>query len=125
MSIKQQSLFADASRTPTREEAIAQRDQAMAVAEENAGADFMERAKAFVLRYLAAHGPTSGEDVTEACVAATARLAPTSGRWPSESNLTGGGPGAVGTQGADRDEYPRQSAARVDQEDEGELRLSD
>ena len=48
----------------------AARDDAMSAVEANAGADFTDRACVFVLDYLTAHGPTSGEVITDACKAA-------------------------------------------------------
>ena len=45
------------------------RDAALASAADNAGAVFIERAKVFVLGYLAVRGPTSSEDLTDACKA--------------------------------------------------------
>jgi hypothetical protein len=48
----------------------ASRDEAMRAIVEYAGQRFLEQAKKFVLRYLAAHGESSGEDITDACVAA-------------------------------------------------------
>ena len=41
--------------------------RAMAHAEDQV-ADFRDRAREFVLRYLALHGPSSGEDVTDAAI---------------------------------------------------------
>ena len=46
------------------------RDEAMAQVERNAGEEFRSKAKSFVLTYLAEHGESSGEDVTDACIAA-------------------------------------------------------
>jgi hypothetical protein len=47
-----------------------QRDKALAQVEHNAGAEFMDRAKAFVLRYLICHlAGASGEDITDAAKA--------------------------------------------------------
>lgn len=43
------------------------RDTAMAHVSRTAGEPFLAAAKAFVLRYLAQHGQTSGEDLTAAC----------------------------------------------------------
>lgn len=42
----------------------------MAQAYANAGAAFRAAAGVFVLRYLASQGPSSGEAITDACVAA-------------------------------------------------------
>lgn len=50
--------------------AYAQRERAMAQVERNAGEDFMARALEFVPKYLATHGPTSGEIITDSCKAA-------------------------------------------------------
>lgn len=47
-------------------DAIAARNAGMAQVEKNAGADFMERAKSFVLSYLERHGPTPSEMLTDA-----------------------------------------------------------
>lgn len=43
------------------------RDLAMARVAENAGDKFRAEATAFVVRYLETHGPTAGEDITDAC----------------------------------------------------------
>ena len=51
----------------------AERDEAMervAANAEDSCPGFAERARAFVLDYLAEHGPTSGERLTDACKAA-------------------------------------------------------
>lgn len=57
---------------PTPAEADASRDAGIerAASGRKVPADFVEQATAFVLAYLADHGPTSGEVVTAACVAA-------------------------------------------------------
>lgn len=46
------------------------RDAAMQAVALNAGEKFRDDAKAFVLDYLATHGPTAGEEITDACKAA-------------------------------------------------------
>ena len=49
------------------------RDKAMAQVERKADLtfpEFREQAKAFILRYLAQHGPTPGEHITLACTGA-------------------------------------------------------
>jgi hypothetical protein len=43
------------------------RDTILRELERAAGRVFLERARAFVLSYLATHGPSSGEDITNAC----------------------------------------------------------
>lgn len=53
--------------------AEAQREKVVAQVERNAGAGFMARALEFVPRYLATHGPTSGEIITDECKAAGIR----------------------------------------------------
>mgnify|MGYP000131304490 CR=1 FL=1 len=50
-------------------DSITARNEAMASVEAHAGAPFREQAQQFVLDYLKAHGATSGEDLTTACVA--------------------------------------------------------
>lgn len=50
-------------------DSITARNEAMASVETHAGAPFREQAQQFVLDYLKAHGATSGEDLTTACVA--------------------------------------------------------
>jgi len=50
-------------------DSITARNEAMASVETHAGAPFREQAQQFVLDYLKAHGATSGEDITNACVA--------------------------------------------------------
>ncbi len=46
------------------------RDAAMAQVERNAGEEFRDKARAFVVEYLREHGSSSGEDITAACKAA-------------------------------------------------------
>lgn len=53
---------------PTMEEARKQRDEALA----RASAEFVRRAKEFVIKFLQ-NGPASGEDITDACKAAGIR----------------------------------------------------
>lgn len=43
------------------------RDAGMAAVSQNAGEQFRQDAKSFVLDYLRTHGPTAGEDLTDAC----------------------------------------------------------
>lgn len=43
------------------------RDIKIAQVSKNAGEDFGERARAFVLAFLREHGPSSGEAITDAC----------------------------------------------------------
>ncbi len=50
-------------------DSITARNEAMASVETHAGAPFREQAQQFVLDYLKTHGATSGEDITNACVA--------------------------------------------------------
>lgn len=50
-------------------ESITTRNEAMERVETHAGASFNQDAQRFVLDYLATHGETSGEDLTNACVA--------------------------------------------------------
>ena len=50
-------------------DSITARNEAMASVETHAGASFLEQAQQFVLDYLKMHGATSGEDITNACVA--------------------------------------------------------
>ena len=50
--------------------ACRKRDIALSQVEQNAGEDFMARALEFVPKYLATHGPTSGEIITDSCKAA-------------------------------------------------------
>ena len=52
---------------PPLEAVRAKRDTAMASVAVNAGTEFGIRARAFVLKYLAEHGPSPGEVVTDAC----------------------------------------------------------
>lgn len=50
-------------------EAVAAGQRAQAQVAENAGPDFATAARAFVLNYLRVMGPTSGEDLSDACLA--------------------------------------------------------
>ena len=50
----------------TLDEAIAARDAGMAQAE-SGNARFIAMAMDYIVRYLKQHGPTSGEDLTDAC----------------------------------------------------------
>ena len=52
---------------PTLPDARADRDQAMASVEDHAGDEFREKACVFIVAYLLSHGPTAGEDLTDAC----------------------------------------------------------
>lgn len=63
---------ADLFDTPARDRGdhLAARDRAMEIVAKRAGEDFYERAAAFVAAYLRQHGPTSSEDLTDACKAA-------------------------------------------------------
>lgn len=45
----------------------AQRDKALDQVQRNAGEIFRSRARGFVLAYLRHHGPSAGEEVTDAC----------------------------------------------------------
>lgn len=75
MSVTQPNLFGDLGgnaygdvNTP-----IAKRDEALERVEAKATSDdptFMQRATAFVLKYLGERGEASGEKITDACVAA-------------------------------------------------------
>lgn len=58
--------------TPSLFDALEARNAAIAVVSANAeqsSPGFAERAEACILAHLAAHGPTPGEDLTDACVA--------------------------------------------------------
>ena len=46
------------------------RDEAMRAIVKFAGRRFLERARWFVIDYLREHGRSSGEDITDACIAA-------------------------------------------------------
>ena len=77
MVVKQPNLFASpnayAPNSPTLPEAIQARDEAIGAAQVKAEAQdegFIDRAKKFILIYLEKHGPTPGEDITDACVKA-------------------------------------------------------
>lgn len=59
-----------ATASPTLEDWAVARDLAMTQVSENAGPDFKMQATAFVVAYLTEHGPTSGEDLTDAAKAA-------------------------------------------------------
>lgn len=50
-------------------DAIAARNEAMGRVEAHAGPSFKEDAKQFVLDYLRKRGATSGEELTDACIA--------------------------------------------------------
>lgn len=54
----------------TIDDALTFRDAAMKQVEEHAGSPFMDQAMDYILAYLQRHGPTSGEDLTEACCTA-------------------------------------------------------
>lgn len=47
--------------------AVFERDKAMDRVGANAGAVFREQAADFILEYLVEHGPSPGEDITDAC----------------------------------------------------------
>lgn len=51
----------------TIDQAIAERDAALKAVEKSAGPAFLDRACFHVLMYLKEHGPTAGEDLTDAC----------------------------------------------------------
>jgi hypothetical protein len=48
----------------------ADRDQALALVEANAGREFSDRAQRFVVGFLAVHGAAAGEKITDAAKAA-------------------------------------------------------
>ena len=50
-----------------------EREEAMRAIIEHAGRRFLESARGFVLEYLGKHGESSGEDITDACLAAGIR----------------------------------------------------
>lgn len=51
----------------TFDDALAARDVTIARVHENAGDEFSSGAKWFVIAYLNLHGPTPGEEITDAC----------------------------------------------------------
>ena len=51
----------------TLEEAIVARDAGMAIAEKSGGTQFIATAMEYILWYFEQYGPTSGEDLTDAC----------------------------------------------------------
>lgn len=55
---------------PPMEVARKKRDTAMLIVAVNSGEEFQRLARAFIPKYLAEHGPMSGEDITDACKAA-------------------------------------------------------
>ena len=55
---------------PPMSVAIKRRDTILAKVQESAGAEFSRRAAEFILNHLREHGPTPGEDITDACKAA-------------------------------------------------------
>lgn len=72
------TLFDDPPLSVARRE----RDRALTRIRERAATinpAFLESARTFVLRYLAEHGPTSGEDLTIACK--RAEIVPSDDRW--------------------------------------------
>lgn len=55
---------------PPMSVAIKRRDTILAKVQESAGAEFSRLAAEFILNHLREHGPTPGEDITDACKAA-------------------------------------------------------
>lgn len=73
MSAVASPLFEDFQATPTLPSVSAERDRLMALVEDRANAKkqaFSADAEAFILRFLAEHGPSSGEILTDATKAA-------------------------------------------------------
>ncbi len=66
---EQFDLFPDEDGPDPRSE----RDEAMDRVSKNAGEAFNENARRFVLEYLSKHRQASGEDITDACLAAGIR----------------------------------------------------
>lgn len=54
----------------TAEQSRECRDEAIGAVMKRAGQAFMERAEAYILDYLRAHGATAGEQLTRACLSA-------------------------------------------------------
>jgi len=65
--MNQQFLFGEPSPSPTITEARALGEAGMKTVAENAGEEFRDNAKNFVIDYLSKYGPASGETITDAC----------------------------------------------------------